>query len=179
MAIHVAVVRRVRTGCEAEFQAGLREFFQESYAHGGVHGANMLAPTPGSPNPEFGILRTFDNEADRDRFYASPMFKAWMERSRHLTVGDPVFRDLTGLEAFFRTPNPPPRWKMALLTWAAVWPASVLWYAILNPLVGDRVPHYVLSGIAAAGIVVTLTWFAMPAIVRLARPWLHAIAQST
>ena len=39
MPIHVAITRRVRIGCETEFQQALREFFQASFAHGGVLGA--------------------------------------------------------------------------------------------------------------------------------------------
>jgi len=40
MPIHIAITRRVRPGCEAEFQHALREFFQTSFAHGGVWGAS-------------------------------------------------------------------------------------------------------------------------------------------
>ena len=83
MPIHIAITRRVRPGCEAEFQAALREFFQTSFAHGGVLGASMLTPPPGSDSREFGILRTFANEKERDAFYESPMFKAWEERAQN------------------------------------------------------------------------------------------------
>ena len=48
MPIHVAITRRVRPGCEAEFQKALREFLKTSFAHGGVQGASMLVPPPGS-----------------------------------------------------------------------------------------------------------------------------------
>ena len=68
MPIHIAITRRVRPGCEAEFEAALREFFQTSFGHGGVLGASMLTPPPGSESREFGILRTFRNEAERDAF---------------------------------------------------------------------------------------------------------------
>ena len=81
MPIHVAVTRRVRPGCEAEFQQALREFFQTSFAHAGVWGASMLTPPPGSDSREYGILRTFANEAERDAFYASPMFQSCDERA--------------------------------------------------------------------------------------------------
>src|SRR5712664_2470450 len=77
MPIHIAITRRVRLGCEADFQQALREFLQTSFAHGGVQGASMLIPTPGSDSREYGILRTFANEAERDAFYDSPMFKTW------------------------------------------------------------------------------------------------------
>src|SRR5207248_10634413 len=85
MPIHVAISRRVRPGCEAEFQAALREFFQTSFAHGGVLGATMIVPPPGSDSREFGILRTFANENERDVFYAPPIFKAWEAKCRRLT----------------------------------------------------------------------------------------------
>src|SRR5882672_2398210 len=126
MPIHIAITRRVRPGCEAEFQHALREFFQTSFDHGGVLGASMLTPPPGSETHEYGILRTFQNEEERDAFYESPMFKAWDERARRLTEGEPVYRQLQGLEAWFRSPHdPPPRWKMALATLVGVYPTSL------------------------------------------------------
>jgi quinol monooxygenase YgiN len=95
MPIHVAIIRRARPGCEAEFQHALREFFQASFAHGGVLGATMIVPPPGSDSREFGILRTFADEKERDDFYASPIFKTWDEKCRPL-------------EAWFRSPQNPP-----------------------------------------------------------------------
>ena len=66
--IHIVITRRVRPGREAEFQAALREFFQASFGHEGVLGASMVVPPPGSGSTEFGILRTFASEQDRDAF---------------------------------------------------------------------------------------------------------------
>ena len=47
MPIHIAITRRVRAGCEAEFQSALREFFQTSFGHAGVLGAHLLVPPAG------------------------------------------------------------------------------------------------------------------------------------
>ena len=172
--IHVAITRKIKPGCEAEFQAALKEFFTTSFGHAGVQGASMLVPPPGSPSPEFGILRTFANTRERDDFYASPMFQAWEERIKPLIEGEAVYRDLNGLEAWFRSPhNPPPRWKMALLTWIAVWPVSMIVPMALNPLISQSVPKIVFAGAVAGGIVLVLTWVAMPLLVKLAKGWLH------
>src|SRR2546423_7492566 len=134
MPIHIAITRRVRPGCETDFQQALREFFQNSFAHGGVWGASMLTPPPGSDAREYGMLRTFANEQERDSFYESPMFKAWDERARTLTEGEPVYRQLHGLEAWFRSShNPPPRWKMAVATLLGVYPISLLIGVTLSP----------------------------------------------
>ncbi|HEX4342364.1 MAG TPA: antibiotic biosynthesis monooxygenase, partial [Verrucomicrobiae bacterium] len=169
----VAVTRRIKPGHETEFQAALRDFFQASFVRNGVNGASMLVPPPGSNSSEFGILRTFASEQERDAFYASPMFKAWEDRVRPLTEGEPTHRELTGLEAWFRYPNPPPRWKMALLTFIAVWPVSIAVPAALRSLIGQSAPGFVFAGAVAAGIVVILTWIVMPLLVLIAKGWLH------
>ncbi len=172
--IHVAITRRIKPGHEAEFQKLLREFFKTSFGHAGVHGASMLIPPPGSTSPEFGVLRTFASEQERDNFYASPMFKEFDEKARALTEGDPTYRQLTGLEAWFRdSHNPPPRWKMALLTWIAVWPVSIIVPMALNPLIASSVPNFIFAGVVAGGIVLVLTWVAMPLLVKLTKGWLH------
>src|SRR5205809_5067356 len=106
MSIHIAITRRVRTGREAEFQVALREFFQTSFAHGGVLGATMIVPPPGSDSREFGILRTFANERESDDFYASPLFKGWEAKCKPLTENNSwTSRQLHGLEAWFCSPQ--------------------------------------------------------------------------
>jgi len=173
MPIHIAITRRVRSGCEAEFQAALRDFFQTSFAHGGVLGASMLTPPPGSDSREYGILRTFASETERDAFYESPMFKAWEERARTLTEGEPVYRQLHGLEAWFRSPhNPPPRWKMAVATLLGVYPVSLLIGVVLSPTL-RKLPLVLNLFVVSAIIVGLLTWVVMPFVTRLLHDWLN------
>jgi antibiotic biosynthesis monooxygenase (ABM) superfamily enzyme len=174
MPIHVAITRRVRPGCEAEFQQALREFFQTSFAHNGVWGANMLTPPPGSDSREFGILRTFADATERDAFYESPMFKAWDARARTLTEGEPVYRQLHGLEAWFRSPNsPPPRWKMAVATFVGVFPVAMLLNLTLGPIFG-RWPFIPRNAVFNVCVVALLTWLVMPIITRILHGWLHS-----
>src|SRR5262245_25418740 len=110
MPIHVAITRHVRPGCEDEFQKALREFFQESFDFSGVLGVTMIVPAPNSKSREYGVLRTFANERERDKFYASPIFKAWEAKSAPLTESNSrSHRTLHGLEAWFRLPHAPHR----------------------------------------------------------------------
>ena len=92
-----------------------------------------------------------------------------------MVEGKSARRQLVGLEAWFRDGQEPipPRWKMALLTWPAVWLVSMLVRAILAPALGPNIPQVVESGLITAGVVVILTWVAMPYVVKIARPWLH------
>jgi antibiotic biosynthesis monooxygenase (ABM) superfamily enzyme len=171
--IHVAITRRIKPGREAEFQEALREFLQNSFAQAGVHGANMLVPPPGSSSREFGILRTFADDRERDAFYQSPMFKAWEERVKPLTEGNPVHRQLTGLEAWFRDPQgPPPQWKMAVATYLGVVPVIMALALTLGPLI--RSWNFVLNNIVFnAFVVALLTWVVMPVITRALHGWLQ------
>ncbi len=173
MPIHIAITRRVRPGCEAEFQAALREFFQTSFANGGVLGASMLTPPPGSDSREFGILRTFASETERDAFYESPVFKTWEERASTLTEGEPEYRELHGLEAWFRSPHiPPPRWKMAMATLLGVYPVSLLIGIVLSATLKE-LPLALNLLVVSAIIVSMLTWVVMPMVTRLLHCWLN------
>src|SRR3954454_23116081 len=172
MPVQMAITRRVRPGCEAKFQEELRNFFRDSFAHGGVYGASMIVPPPGSSAREFGILRTFANEAERDTFYASPQFKAWDERAKTLTEGEPQYRELHGLEAWFRsTGRPPKKWKMAVATVIGVYPTSL----VLSLTIGNVIqgwPLVLSSLVMAVSMVAVLTWIAMPLVTRLLRGWI-------
>ncbi|MDR2462918.1 MAG: antibiotic biosynthesis monooxygenase [Verrucomicrobiales bacterium] len=172
--VHVAIVRRIKPGCEAEFQAAVREFFRQSLTHSGILGASLLTP-PNDDSREYGILRTFADRKERDLFYASPFFAEWEERVAPLTEGEPQRRELSGLEAWFRdTKNlPPPRWKMMLLTWLAVWPVSMAVPDLLKPIISGVVHPVIFAGLAALGIVLILTWVAMPVFVFLTKKWLY------
>jgi antibiotic biosynthesis monooxygenase (ABM) superfamily enzyme len=45
--------------------------------------------------------------------------------------------------------------------------------AALHPLIGRNVPPVLFAGVVAGGIVLVLTWGAMPLFVKVAREWLH------
>jgi antibiotic biosynthesis monooxygenase (ABM) superfamily enzyme len=172
MSLHVAIVRRVRAGREAEFQQALRDFLQRSFAEEGVRGALMLTPPPGSGGRDYGILRTFTDATERDAFYRSPAFAAWDERARTLTEGEPVRRELNGLEAWFRAPNPPPRWKMAVVTFAGVYVYTLLLTKVLGPVIRPW-PLLASNAVFNAFVVAGLTWLIMPFLTRVLRGWLN------
>lgn len=176
MPIHVAITRNVKPGAETEFHEGLREFFQASFSQEGILGASMITPPPGAETREYGILRTFASAKERDAFYASPIFKAWDARARTLTEGEAVYRDLHGLEAWFRSPSgPPPRWKMAAATLLGVYPTSLLLGETVSSWIHTW-PLLLRSFCFAVLMVVLLTWIVMPLVIRALHRWLHADA---
>lgn len=179
--IHIAILRRVRKTHVEAFERALADFASRSLSVPGSRGVHFIYPPPCSDALDYGILRSFASEKDRDAFYETLLYKEWIAQIEPMVEGPPKYRRLSGLEAWFRDPSGsvPPRWKMALLTWIAVWPVSMIVPAILLPLLGASVPRVLASGVIAGGIVVTLTWGAMPLLVKLAHPWLHPKKKSS
>jgi antibiotic biosynthesis monooxygenase (ABM) superfamily enzyme len=172
--IHIAIMLRVRKPHVAEFERALADFAHRSLAEPGARGVQCLYPPPGSGSMDYGIMRSFAGASERDAFYGSPLFKNWLAEIEPMVEGKSSQRQLSGLEAWFRDGGEPlpPRWKMALLTWPAVWLSSTLVRTIVAPTLGPNVPQFVEAGFITAGVVVILTWIVMPFVVRAARPWL-------
>jgi antibiotic biosynthesis monooxygenase (ABM) superfamily enzyme len=141
MPIHVAITRKALPGKEEEFKQALRRFLGESFLHNGVHGAAMITSLGGEEGREIGILRTFSDEKERDEFYESQLFKDWEGYASTLTE-EPNYRQLTGLEAWFRSPQPPPRWKMAVATLCGVFPTSLFLSYLVVPLLLWLLNHW-------------------------------------
>lgn len=170
MPVHVAITRKVLPGKEKEFKEALHRFMGESFKHDGVHGASIITGPEGDDDREIGILRTFKNKKERDAFYQSEHFRKWEEYASTVTE-QPVYRELNGLEAWFRSSGAPPRWKMALITLCGVFPTSVFLNLVVGPLL-KTLPLLVRLLIIAAAMVGILTWLVMPVLTRTFKKWL-------
>ena len=170
MAIHVAITRKILPGKEQEFKESLRDFLGQSFIQNGVHGAAIITSMPGAENNEIGILRTFKDEKERDAFYNSEQFNKWETYASTLTE-PAVYKELTGLEAFFRSATPPARWKMAIATLCGVFPTSLLLYYATGWLLIDLPAPFRLL-ITATLMVGILTWVVMPIVTKMLKGWL-------
>ena len=177
--IHVAVTRQVKPGCEQAFEAALRKFAQNSLSLPGTTGVHLIEPVPGTNGCEYGILRSFESDEASRRFYESDLFRDWQEQIADIVTGEPIRRQLHGLEAFFRDAKhaSPPRWKMAVITWLGVFPSVLLWSSLLPPSL-SRLPSLVVVAIVNVFVVVTLAWGVMPLLTRLFGGWLQASNQT-
>jgi antibiotic biosynthesis monooxygenase (ABM) superfamily enzyme len=171
--VHVAIIRQVKPGMERPFEDALREFARESLRAPGVTGVHMIGPVPGSVSGEYGILRSFESEAACEAFYDSVMFRRWEEDTTEFVIGGWTRRRLHGLEAFFLgvRGGPPPKWKMAVVTWLGVFPAVLLWSWVLGRSLSG-LPSPLTTAIVSAVVVATLAWIAMPLLTRVFSSWL-------
>jgi len=171
--VHEAIMRVVRPGREREFETRIEQFFESAAKHPGVSGAYLIRPLPGSESRQYGILRSFMSEEDRDRFYRSDLYREWNDAVRPLVEGEPRRQHLTGMEAFFPTPGSPPRWKMALITWLGVNVAVYLFSQLFSALFGS-LPAAATFLLVNACVVVALTWVLMPVLTRIFGGWLKS-----
>lgn len=65
----------------------------------------------------------------------------------------------------------PPRYKLALLTWAGAYTVITLILAVLGPVMAPW-PLPLRTLLLSVLMVVTMTWLVMPSLTRLGRGWL-------
>jgi antibiotic biosynthesis monooxygenase (ABM) superfamily enzyme len=171
--VHLAITRQVKPGMERAFEDALREFARESLRAPGTTGVHLIGPIPGANSGEYGILRSFESEAACEAFYDSEMFRRWDDNASQFVIGGWTRRRLNGLEAFFQgvRGGPPPKWKMAAVTWLGVFPAVLLWSSLLRTLL-IGLPSLLTTAIVSAFVVATLAWIAMPLLTRVFSTWL-------
>lgn len=170
--VHVAILRDVKDGHEADFERHAQEFFRDAASQPGVCGAYLIRPVPGSHHHTYGILRTFRGEAEMQAFYASDLYARWQSAVRPLVDGEPRKRRLHGLEAFFAASTPaPPKWKMAIVTFIGVNIAVYTFSTAVSVALGE-LPMIAGLLLVNALVVASLTWVVMPLLMKLFNRWL-------
>lgn len=172
-----SITRVVRPGAEAEFEAALHEFVQQSLYLPGQMGVHIMRPPANSNSREYSIVRKFSSRSDYEIFLVSDVYKNWSEIVGSLTEGDAKREELNGLESWFTLPGevlkPLPKWKMATATFIGVFPSATLLALTLAPLIKGL--PFILSGIIFnAAMVILLTWIVMPLVTHLLHHWLHS-----
>ena len=124
------------------------------------------------------MLYTFADRASLDAWLGSSERARWMAEADNLSDTAAIPQKVTGLERWFTLPGgsgaarqPPPRWKMWLVTVAAIYPLILALFGLLAPRIASwPVP---LRALVFPLVLVTLMTYAMmPAITRLLRRWL-------
>ena len=172
--IGVVVSCRVPPGKAAAFEAGVRELIRAAARQPGRIAAEVLRGTGGAGGQDYHIVYRFADAATLAAWEASAERRALLARIA------PLFqqtgrRALTGLEAWFDLPGgrpPPPRWRMALLTWLGIWPLVSLSLWLIVPRLMS-VPFLPRTAINSALLVLAMTYVVMPWLARLAAPLLE------
>jgi antibiotic biosynthesis monooxygenase (ABM) superfamily enzyme len=168
--------RRVKPNREGEFEEWTSGILSAARGFPGYLGSNVVRPNS-SEDDEYQIVFKFDHASTLKRWEESEEHRHWLHKSEDLIKEEPDIRILTGLETWFTLPSregdpPPPRYKMAIVTWLAVFPLATTVFVVLDPLIGGV--HAILRTLVFTLIMVSLmTYVVMPRMTRLFSFWLY------
>ncbi|MGF2035826.1 MAG: antibiotic biosynthesis monooxygenase [Nostoc sp. CmiVER01] len=173
--VTVVITQLVKPGCEKAYEVWLKDITSVARTYLGHLGTNVIRPQLGVRN-EYVIIFRFDNYENLKVWMTSRDREYWLNQAQSLVESDPYVQQICGLEAWFSIPGQPlktpPRYKTALLTWAAVFILINLLSTFLVPLLRG-LPHLIISLIVTILMVVLLTYVVMPRVSRLFRWWLY------
>jgi predicted amidohydrolase YtcJ/antibiotic biosynthesis monooxygenase (ABM) superfamily enzyme len=173
----VSVVHRVAPEHAAEFEEEMRGVTHAVRAFPGFLGDEVFRAGGGGA-VEYRVVMRFASQAQLDAWQDSEVLRWWAERARARALASPDIDRVNGLEAWFTLPDragapPPPKWKTAVVSAAAIYPIISVLPAALAPLVG-ALPGW-LGRLAVVALMTPLmTWGVMPLLTRLFRPWLYS-----
>ncbi|MBW4522492.1 MAG: antibiotic biosynthesis monooxygenase [Scytolyngbya sp. HA4215-MV1] len=174
--VTVDVMQRVKPGCEAEFEEVLSNLIATAKTFEGYLGANVFRSQEAG-NSAYRIVFKFDRLSHLHRWENSPIRQQWLARAERLTVGTRTFHVVTGLETWFTLVTqqailPPPRYKMVIVTFLAIFPVLNLLNWALRPLLGD-LPGLLRSFVVTLLLMLISTYVVMPRLTRLLARWLY------
>lgn len=168
--------RCVKPGHEDEFEEWATGITAEAGRFDRYLGSNIFRPNSDADD-EYQIVFKFDHASNLDLWQNSNERRRWNERARNLIKEEPKVQVLTGLETWFTLPSkngapPPPRYKLVVVTWIAVFPLAILVFMLLQPLLGNA-PAVLRTLVFTVTMVSMMTYVVMPRMTRLFSFWLY------
>ncbi|WP_186776142.1 antibiotic biosynthesis monooxygenase [Rubripirellula reticaptiva] len=176
------------TGKEHLWEQAIGELIRTSLSFPGHLGATVLKPHT-ALDRQYRVITKFDSHEHMQRWYDSPERQACVVALSAFEAKPADIQHLTGLEAWFEPPqleahtevakqSHPPKYKMAVIIWIAVYATVLPMIAMLKPMVAGIHP-LVSSAMLAAASVVLMTWIVMPILTRIFQAWLFPTAVKT
>ena len=174
--VTATVTRLVKPGHEPAYEEFLAGINGAAKAFPGYLGEEVFRPAGGAGG-EYRIIYRFDSPTHLRAWLDSGERAAWLARAEPHVAGPMRTEFLTGLESWFTLPMqagapPPPPYKMAILTWATIFPLITLVVVASAPLIGGLplVPRLAVTTLVTVSL---MTWVVMPRVTWLLRRWLY------
>jgi uncharacterized protein len=168
--------RRVKPGREQEFEEWVSGILAAANGFPGYLGSEVLRPSEHDDN-EYKIVFRFDHASNLHAWENSEERHRWLRKSRPLLHEKEKVQVLTGLETWFTLPSKPgepapPRYKMAIVTWLAVFPVVTVIFSLLGNWL-NMLPTLVRTLVFTLVMVTLMTYVIMPRMTRLFSFWLY------
>jgi GTP-binding protein len=165
---------------EAGARAGVRGVGLR-HPRGGEKGSGLPrlggAPPSDSDDDEYRIVFRFDHASNLHAWENSEERRRWLRKSRPMLHEEEKVHVLTGLETWFTLPSKagepaPPRYKMAAVTWLAVFPVVMVIFSIFGQWL-NLLPTLLRTLVFTLVMVTLMTYVIMPRMTRLFSFWLY------
>jgi antibiotic biosynthesis monooxygenase (ABM) superfamily enzyme len=167
--------RRVKPGREREFEEWVSGILAAAREAPGYLGSEVLRPSD-PEDPEYRIVFRFDHASNLHAWENSEERHHWLRKSRPLLHEEEKVHVLTGLETWFTLPSKPgaapPRYKMAVVTWLAVFPVVAIIFSLFGQWL-NLLPTLLRTLVFTAVMVTLMTYVIMPRMTRLFSFWLY------
>lgn len=174
--VTATIAQSIDPSCQDAYEALLVGIHSEVRAFGGFLRREIIKSSVG-PFIDYTFILHFDNEDNLHRWERSAERAQWITRMSGLAAKTTPLQVLTGLETWFTLKPgqaivPPPRYKMAIVTWVAIFPLISLQSYAMKFALGDM--HTILHAFIATMVLVPLmTYIVMPRMTRLMHSWLY------
>jgi antibiotic biosynthesis monooxygenase (ABM) superfamily enzyme len=174
--VSTRVSRKVPAAKVAQFEQLLHETITAARGYPGHLGVDVLRPDGGG---EYQIIFRYRTQAEHEAWMASDQRRRLVAQIDELLddASTAEVRTVDGWEGWFVTPGyappaPPRRWKMALITFGALYPIVLGLITALRELTGGwPLP---LGMLLTMGLTIPLmTWVVMPQLTTRLGPWLR------
>ncbi len=175
--VTVVVSRRVRKGHETEFEAASERMTRTAADFPGYLGASLFRPA-NPEDPEYRIMFKFDTRENLERWQTSKERQERLESLEPLLVAPSKIEVMSGIVPWFTLPGqnpvqPPPRYKMTLVSWLALYPTvTLIFWLFSGPL--ELLPLPLRTLVVTAAVMVIMSYVLMPRFTRWFSGWLFA-----
>jgi hypothetical protein len=174
--VTITIIRRVKPGCEAAYEKLATQLSLEANKFPGHLGTNLFKPANPHDN-DYRIIYKFDCMSHFHQWQHSEIRKAITDEINKLLIAPEHMQILTGLETWFSLPNqgvliPPPRYKMAIVSWLAIYPLVIIILEVLAPIL-QNLPIPLRAGLITLIAIPTMTYILMPRMTKLFSHWLY------
>ncbi|MGZ4539544.1 MAG: antibiotic biosynthesis monooxygenase [Blastococcus sp.] len=168
--VTVTVARVVRADQREAFERWAEDVLAVAADFPGNLGATLLHPGPDSS--EYHLVYRFTDDDSLAAWERSPQRRTALAHVQGM-VDDERYNRVAGLESFFTRPaQPGPRWRLTLLTIAAVFAITTVLQQVVMPHL-LRWPLEARLVLSATVVVTAMGHVVMPALTRLFARWLH------
>ncbi|AIF83208.1 hypothetical protein NTE_01135 [Candidatus Nitrososphaera evergladensis SR1] len=167
--------RNIKPGHEQQYDDWLRRYLTYERQARGYLGTTVIVPGGTNSNLRY-IIHHFANSDSLDEWERSEQAIKMLEEVNNYSTRH--YETATGLETWFTVPDlhavaAPPKWKMAVIVFAAAFAISTSARYLLNHYL-ESTSLFISNVVYTAILVLLLTYLAMPALSRLLRKWLYS-----